>query len=563
MKEKHDSKVVSEQPVGAAEEDYQWWREARFGIFIHWNMSSMLDLEKGFHARATGTHLVKKASNSTTPGKVPQAIQDGSYLKYRGAKKVPQEIYDNLYQRFNPKNFDAREWVETFKAAGAKYIVLTTKHNDGFCMFDSKHTDYDIMNTPFGRDIAKELSDACHKAGIKVIWYYSKPDSYAPCYDVDNPLPYQEYMLGHIRELCTNYGDIKGFWWDGGRTGTAEVDGKEGCKVIYEHRPGAIYNGRAFKTMPMPGIKFTTPEQKLGAFNMGRPWETCAVMEGESWFWNGGKDIKSLNACLRLLIDSSIGDGNLLLDFGPTSEGTIYETFKERFLGMGKWLNRYGESIYGCRGGPLMPGSWGGSTRKGNAVYLHITQEWPGGILNLPALPAKIVSCTALTGGEVDFKQTAEDLQIEMDASHHRQPDTIVRLELDRPAMQLEPIPAPKRIPLNVAAKVTASSEMVSENKGFARSVSPFPEEIDAEQERNYNREMPEQMVAKYPWIKKGRGSVGRCWMAKGDDEQPWIELDLGEVKQFDRINVVQKYNRIQAYEIQYHDGRVYLLLQK
>lgn len=151
---KHDSEVISEQPIGATEEDFKWWREARFGIFIHWNTSSMLDLEKGFHAR--GGHLSKKASNSTTPGKVPQAIQDGSYLNYRGAKKVPQEIYDNLYQLFNPKDFNAEEWVKTFKASGAGYVVLTTKHNDGFSMFDSKYTEYNIMNTPFGRDIARE-----------------------------------------------------------------------------------------------------------------------------------------------------------------------------------------------------------------------------------------------------------------------------------------------------------------------------------------------------------------------------------------------------------------------
>lgn len=405
-----------------------------------------------------------------------------------------------------------------------------------------------------------------------MIWYYSKPDSYDPRYDVDNPLPYQQYMLNQVRELCTNYVDIKGFWWDGGRKGTAEVDGNEVAKVIYEHLSGAICNGRAFKTIRFPGLKFSTPEQKLGAFNMDRPWETCAVIQGDSWFWNGGKDIKSLNTCLRMLIDSSVGDGNLLLDFGPTSEGTIYEPIKERFLGMGKWLERYGESIYGCRGGPYKPGLWGGSTRKGNAVYLHITQEWPGGILALPALPAKVMQCEALTGGEVDFTQTGESLQIKMEVSHHRQPDTIVKLELDLPAIQLEPIPVPIWRPLNVAAKVTASSEMISEYsgpesqpawRGLAASVSLFPEEIEAEQARNYNREMPEQMVAKYPWIKKARGSVHRYWRAKGDDEQPWIELDLGAVTQFDRIHIVQKNSRIQSYELQHHDGRTWQTISR
>ena len=206
------------------------------------------------------------------------------------------------------------------------------------------------------------------------------------------------------------------------------------------------------------GLTFGTPEQKLGEFQMDRPWETTITMTGESWFWNGGINLKSANTCLRLLIDCAGGDGNVLLDFGPTIRRRIHPPIKDRYLAMGRWLEKYGESIYGTRGGPYKPGHWGVSTRKDKSVYLHVTQFWPGGVLELPPLPAEIVSCSTLTGGKPRFEQTEEGLRIELDQRYHQQPDTVIVLELDRPAWDLDPIDVPFPVNLAHGATATASS---------------------------------------------------------------------------------------------------------
>jgi len=545
--------LASAAPKGATMEDYGWWRDARFGIFIHWNMSSLLELGGGSWARDGND--TSRGANSTQ-GTIPAVIADGSYKKYMGQPyNVPQEIYDNLFHIFNPTRFDAAEWVETFKAAGAKYIVFTAKHHDGFCMFDTKHTDYNIMNTPFARDVAKELSEACADAGIKVVWYYSKADWYDPRYDVENPLPYQEYLIGHMRELLGNYKDIQGIWWDGG---SAYVDGNAVREVINQYNPKAICNGRGPNNMP--GVAFSTPEQKLGTFKMDWPWETCATMQGEGWFWNGGKNIKSINASLRLLIDSAGGDGNLLLDFGPSPEGTICAAVKEVYLGMGRWLGQYGESIYGTRGGPYAPGLWGVSTRKGNTVYLHITQQWPSGVLELPPLPAKVVGAKALGGGSPRIKQTSDGLRIELDPKHHCLPDTLIALELDRSAMDLDVVKIPLRESLSKDAGVTASSFLEGYLKGYPASVVVSKYET-GEIQTHFGEEpakakgkkhaLSKEQLRKMPWLSRERGHIWRFWMAKGSDRQPWIELNLGEPKTFRRVLLAEKFSRIKGYEIQ------------
>ena len=207
------------KPLEIPESNYQWWREARFGIFIHWNTSSVLHLGEGSWSRKNPTeqgHDYHKKGLNRMQKDPPAAIVEGSYRKYMGKGGIPMEVYDNLYHVFDPKEFDADEWARTFKEAGAGYIVFTTKHHDGFCMFDSKYTDYKITNTPFGRDVCKELSDACHKHGIKVIWYYSKCDWFDPRHDVKTPEPYAEYLTNQVRELLTNYGPVAGIWWDQG-----------------------------------------------------------------------------------------------------------------------------------------------------------------------------------------------------------------------------------------------------------------------------------------------------------------------------------------------------------
>jgi alpha-L-fucosidase len=569
------SVAQNKESIGAVEADYIWWRKARFGVFIHWNMSSLLDLKAGSWDRKTKKIEKKKANNSTNFVKVPEFIEDNSYLNYKGKKPIPQEIYDNLFHKFNPEKFNAEEWVDVFKKSGVGYIVFTTKHHDGFCMFDSKYTDYDIMNTPFGRDISKELSDACHKAGIKVIWYYSKADWYDTRYDVDNPKQYQEYMLNQVDELSSNYGEIKGFWWDGGEI---YIDGAKAISLIHKNQPGAIYNNRG--PNGIPGLAFATPEQKLGGFNKERPWETCAVMQGEGWFWNGGKNIKSIKTCLRLLIDSAIGDGNLLLDFGPKSDGTIYEPIKKNFLEMGEWLKVYGESIYGTRGGPYKPAGWGGATHKGNKIYLHVTQNWTDGNLVLPALPTKILRVSTFGEGVPTFKQTNEAVVIKLDKKYHEDVDTVIVLEIDSAASAIIPIDYFEENKISLDATAKASSEKIVTYKGYAGSVTLQYLELGFAEKLAYGERGDVQVVKKvkkphkkfkaskeelkkHPWMKLHRGHVWRFWMAKANDKQPWIEIDLDKEKEFSRVSIVEKFSRVKSHEIQYFNKNEWITCAK
>ena len=553
---------------GATEADYQWWREARFGIFIHWGVGACIH-RHGFGRQdpPPGHPPYRETSYNAKGLPVPPEIFNGEYLKYaEKGGKVPVAIYDNLYRVFNPTKFDADEWARTFKAAGARYVIFTTKHHDGFCMFDSKLTDYDIMSTPFKRDVCKELADACHRHGLKLLWYYSVLDMYDERYDVKNPKPYEDYLCGQMRELLTNYGPIAGIWWDGGviRLDTARI-----CRLIRTLQPGCIYNGRCWGGRH--GLSFGTPEQRIGNFNMSRPWETCAVIHDSSWFWNGGKNIKSLDICLRMLIDSAGGDGNLALDFGPCPDGSIYPPIKERFLEMGRWLEKYGESIYGTRGGPYKPGLWGVSTRRGNTVYLHITQKWPGGVLALPPLPAKVTGYRALTGGKPTVEQAADRLVVRLDPKHHASPDTIIALTLDRDAMSIAPIETLFERTLTTDARVTASSSVNPKRaRGAPETVVPYSFE-SGKVARQFGEES-EEATARMPTgesagvaldverIKKiigrnHRGHFWRYWMPRPDDPQPWLEVDIGKPRRIRRVGITELYGQARAYKLQYHDG--------
>ncbi len=527
------------------ESSYDWWRAARFGIFIHWNASSLLELGEGSWSRKNpkdeGRDYMRKALNKMSR-EVPPAIADGSYRKYLRRGGVPMEIYDNLYHLFNPRAFDAEAWAQLFKEAGAGYVVLTAKHHDGFCLFDSAQTDYDIMSTPFRRDLAKELSDACRRHGIKVIWYYSKCDWFDPRHDVDNPGPYVDYLTAQVRELLTNYGEIAGIWWDGGEI---VIPTRPLFDLILGLQPHLISNGRIQTAgQHVPGVSFGTPEQELGAFNMKMPWESCVTMQGEGWFWNGGFDIRTSASCLRLLVNCATGDGNLLLDFGPDAEGRIHPAIRDNYLALGRWLAQHGRSIYGTRGGPYKPDHWGGSTRSGNTVYLHITQAWPGGQLWLPPLSRRVVAAKALTGGEVVVAQTEAGLDLALDARHHQPVDTVVALELDGSAMDIVPIPsvAGPWTSLTVDAAVSASSTAIS-----WAAMAPACVVLHA-WEKEKSAPPPKGLEA---LADKPRGHVWRSWTARDDDAQPWIEVDLGAPRTFDQVCLREKFTRIRGFRIE------------
>lgn len=395
------------------------WQQMRFGMFIHWGPVSLTGHEIGWS---------------------------------RG-RQTPIEQYDQLYKQFNPPRFNADEWVRIAKAAGMKYLVFTTKHHDGFCMWDTKYTDYNIMNTPFRRDVTRELADACRKHGIWFCAYYSICDWYHPDYPLGSPggrsqKPnpnmdrYYTFLKNQLTELLNNYGPLGILWFDGEWEAPWTVElGKDLYAHLKRLQPSLIINNRISKARKgMEGVSaagqfagdYDTPEQRIGSFQMHRPWETCMTL-CRQWAWKPNDTMKSLEECLHALIRTAAGDGNLLFNVGPMPTGEIEPRQVERLKEMGVWLRKQGHSIYGTRGGPYKPTQHVVSTRKGNKVYLHIL-AWPEETLTLPPLPAKVLKATATV------KQTDASLTVTVPVARRDPVDTIVTLELDRAALGIEPI---------------------------------------------------------------------------------------------------------------------------
>jgi len=397
-----------------------WWREARFGMFIHWGPVSL-----------KGTEISWSRANSN-----PACPNKGS---------IPVEVYDNLYKEFNPVEFNATEWVAIAQASGMKYIVLTAKHCDGFCLWHSKVANYNISKTPFVRDVCAELVKAAHTAGIKIGWYYSPMDWRDPDCRTEHNARYIASMQGQLRELLSNYGRIDLLWFDtDGRS--AVWDQKNTYSLVRQLQPQIIINNRLdmgsmadYKAQQIgPNADYYTPEQLIGEFDNQRPWETCMTL-GTQWSWKPNDNIKSLEECVHTLIKCVGGDGNLLLNVGPMPNGKIEPRQVEVLRGIGKWLGRFGESIYGTRGGPFKPGRSLVSTNKGNVVYIHAL-EYDGDTITLPSLPRKIIQSNVLTGGVLRLAQTEASLNLTVVKEDRQEIDTIIKLTLDGPAAKIPPV---------------------------------------------------------------------------------------------------------------------------
>jgi len=412
----------AETPYKAKPEAVERWRDWRFGMFIHWGPVSFTEKEISWSRANT---------NPQCPNKGP----------------TPADVYDNLYKKFSPVKFDAKEWIAIAKAAGMKYMVLTVKHCDGFLLWDSKVSDYNIMHTPFKRDVAAELAKACHEAGMGLGWYYSPMDWKDPdCRNAKNAT-FVKRMQAELTELLSNYGNVDVLWFDcDGRS--APWDQATTYPLVRKLQPdimiterldiGAPGGGHHNAGFIGPWADFHTPEQKIGGYD-SRPWESCmTVSRRGQWAWGGHKDgVKTFEQCLNMLIQCAGGNGNVLLNVGPMPDGAIATEQVDRIKEMGAWLAKHGESIYGTRGGPFKPGKFGASTRKGNTIYLLI-QNWPGETLELPDIPAKITGSSALTGGKVTVKQV--DGAISVSATDRAKPVTVIALTLDKPVMELEPV---------------------------------------------------------------------------------------------------------------------------
>ncbi|SPE50527.1 conserved exported hypothetical protein [Verrucomicrobia bacterium] len=384
------------------------WQSLRFGMFIHWGPVSLTGREIGWS---------------------------------RG-DQTPIEVYDNLYKQFNPTNFNANEWVSLAKAAGMKYIVLTTKHHDGFCLWDTKFTDYNIMHTPFHRDVLKELAAACKRRGIEFGTYYSVTDWYNTNWPVTSPAgrvereksdldAYERFLQNQVTELIKNYGPLLTLWND-----VPAMYGRRGAdtiRLVRQLQPDILVNNRTGD-----GGDYDTPEQEIGKFQLDRPWESCMTVSAHNqWAWGGANDgVKSPAACIEMLIRAAGGDGNILLNVGPRPDGVIDPEQANLLKDIGAWLAKHGESIYGTRGGPWKPTAALASTRKGNHIYLHALKSTDGHIV-LPAPATGVKSATLLNGGKVAFSRKGQKLEIEIPPTALESVDTVVKLEVDRPVMDI------------------------------------------------------------------------------------------------------------------------------
>lgn len=416
---------------GAPAESIQRFREARYGLFIHFGLSSFkgADLSWSRESRAF-----------PDPGK----------------GTIPDEEYEGFARRFRMERFDAEEWVGMARRAGMKYIVAVAKHHDGFHMWDTAHSEFTITNSPFGRDYLKELADACRRADMPFGVYYSQRDWHHPDYQPLDPAgaepssappywkalrgasrragprhdTYIRYMHDTVRELMTGYGKIDVLWWDalwwGGMYHADMWKSAEIEREVRQLQPQILINNRA----SLPG-DFDTPEQRLGMFQDDRPWESCISL-GPHWAWSPG-EVKSTREIVRLLVGTASGDGNLLISTGARADGTFDPAHVRRLLEVGDWLDRYGHTIYGTRGGPWKPGDWGGSTHSGSTAYLHVT-SWPSDGLVLPHVGRAIRDAALVTGeGSVSVTRVGGAVRIAVAESARDPIDTIIRMRMAAP----------------------------------------------------------------------------------------------------------------------------------
>jgi alpha-L-fucosidase len=399
------------------EQRMKWWKDARFGLFIHWGLYS-----------------------------VPAGEWNGetNHAEWiRTTAKIPIHEYEKFVQQFNPVKFNAEEWVKLAKQAGMKYIVITSKHHDGFCMFDTKQTDFDIMSTPFHRDVMKELSAACKKEGIQLCFYHSIMDWHHPDYlprrdwEKDRPTTganfsnYISYMKNELKELLTDYGKIGVLWFDGEWENTwTHAKGKDLYQYVRSLQPSILINNRVdVGREGMQGLTkagefvgdFGTPEQEIPATGIpGVDWESCMTMNN-NWGYNShDNNWKSSEDLVRKLIDIASKGGNFLLNIGPTAEGVFPQPAIERLKDIGSWMAVNGESIYETKASPFKKLSWGRCTQKsisgGTRLYLHVF-DWPSdGKLIVPGLGSQVTNCYALSG-KTKIKAQQEGTDYIIDAS--------------------------------------------------------------------------------------------------------------------------------------------------
>ncbi len=381
-----------------------WFQDAKFGLFVHWGVYSV--------------------------------IGDGEWVMNN--HKIDKKTYQKLPNFFNPTEFDPKEWVAIVKAAGMKYITITSKHHDGFAMFDSKQTDWDIVDrTPYKKDVLKMLADECHKQGIKLFFYHSHLDWFQDDYfprgrtglsserpDKGDFNKYLDFMDAQLTELLTNYGEIAGIWFDGWwDKKDADWRLEKTYQLIHKLQPQCLI-GNNHHQAPKNGEDFQMFEKDLpgkntAGFNaesvVGKlPLETCETMNGAWGFNLQDNKYKSTKNLVQYLVKAAGNNANFLLNVGPMPNGKIQPEFVQTLKEMGQWMAKYGETIQGTRGGPIEQKSWGVSTEKDKKVFLHVLKAEDSNLL-LSGFTQKVNSVSVFgTSTKLKFKQDTFGTTVEL-----------------------------------------------------------------------------------------------------------------------------------------------------
>lgn len=411
----------------AARSEFQ---DAKFGLFIHWGPFSILG--------------------------------DGEWVMNN--ENITVKNYTRLMDFFNPTAFDAHEWVSMAKNAGMKYITLITRHHDGFSMWDTKYSDFNIMNTPFKQDVVKMIADECHQQNIKLFLYYSLLDWHRDDYPHETGRTgqktgrtgkgdyahYLQFMKNQLTELLTNYGEIAGIWFDGHWDQTNLEGEKDRASKIdwhYDEIYGLIHSlqpqcliGNNHHLTPFPGEDFQMFERDLPGENksglsfqkasLQMPLETCETMNN-SWGFNiKDTNYKSVNQIIHYLVNAAGRNANFLLNVGPMPNGKIQTEFIDTLKQVGKWMDEFGESIYGTRGNVMAPQDWGVATAKNNLIYIHILNKPKNLFITIEGIKGKVLNCRLMAKEQpLKCKQDNSTVTINLNGIVLDDVDTIIEIQ--------------------------------------------------------------------------------------------------------------------------------------
>ena len=516
--------AITVPPETPAQKDARmaWWRDARFGMFIHWGVYSV---------------PAGQWQNETNYGEW-----------FLEQTHMPVSQYEKYADQFNPVKFDATAWVRAAKAAGVKYIVITSKHHDGFGMYRSDLTDWCIKRTPFQRDPLTELAAACKAEGIKFCLYYSIMDWHSP--DWGNRRPWNDlaakdgppdmdryvaYMKGQLKELLTRYGPIGLLWFDGQwESPWTRERGDDLYRYVRSLQPAVIVNNRVSKPTSTAGGGYAqseaagdygTPEQTIppAGFGPGVYWESCMTMNDTWGFKKDDDNWKSAETLVRNLIDCASKGGNYLLNVGPTSEGVIPAPSLERLKEIGNWMDVNSQAIYGTSASPFsnrLP--WGRCTEKvtgkTTTIYLHVF-DWPtDGQLLVPGLRSRIQKAYLLADHSqhpLAIQKTDDGMVLTVPADGSNPISTTIVLQIKGTPV-IDKLPEPK---------ATASNVYQNDENEYG---------------------------AKYAFD----GSPDTRWATDDATKQAWVAVDLLKPQTFRSVHISEAYaGRVQKFEFQYREG--------